>query len=122
MANMDKIKEILDNLDTDEIIDIHNEYCRQINAMDDYIYRMDEIEDVLYGESVRSILLKVHNGHEFNPNDDYFYFNGYANLESFSYHSENSNSNIYTSDIARWIVDNEDSLGCDEIQELLDEE
>lgn len=122
MTKLAQIEEVLEQMETDEIVEIHNLYCQEIKAMDDYIYSMDSIADVLYGEDIQRVLLMVHNGHEFNPNDNYFYFNGYGNLESFSYHSDNSNSNIYTSEIARWIVKNEDSLGCDEIQDILEEE
>lgn len=50
---------------------------------------------------------------DFNPNHDYFHFNGYGNFES----TDCPIDWIYPGDIARVIVDRECSFENDEIQE-----
>jgi hypothetical protein len=119
MTTVERVEEVLATKGTEDIVEIHNEYCRAINSMDDWIYSMDEIDEILYGEEPHRILLMQFNGHEFNPNDDYFYFNGYGNLESFN-NFEDWNSNVYISDIARYIVSSGNDFGCYDIEEALE--
>lgn len=68
---------------------------------DDRYYSMDELDDLYSGESASEILFRAFYGHDddtwtknrngekeyspFNPNRDYFYFNGYGNLVSSNY-------------------------------------
>lgn len=47
------------------------------------LYDMDMFDDIMNGFEPMEIALKTYYGN-FNPNDDYFRFNGYANLESLS--------------------------------------
>ena len=47
----------------------------------------------------------------------YFWFNGYGNLES----SDFLPDVVFPSDIARYIVDNDEDFGDDEIREVLDD-
>lgn len=98
---IDNIQAFLEDLRTEELVDIHNEYCSANNYMDDYVYRMSDFDMVFEGESQWECVRKAYFGERFNPTDEYFYFNGYANLESFDYHSEHSNSNIYTYELAK---------------------
>lgn len=44
-------------------------------------YYMEDFDDVMQGYTPTEIASKIFYG-EFNPNDNYFRFNGYANLES----------------------------------------
>lgn len=120
MTRYEKIESALENMDTAEIIAIHNEYCEAANNMDDYIYSMEEFDEIMDGERPWNIASNCFYGHYFCPADDYFRFNGYANLESFNFAPE-GNSGVYISDIARHIDRNDDALNCDEIQEILDE-
>lgn len=43
MTRYEAIKEALDNMNTADIIAIHNQYCDESNNMDDYIYDMGGI-------------------------------------------------------------------------------
>ena len=120
MTRYERIKEILDNMDTAEIIAVHNEYCNESNRMDNYIYSMAEFDEICDSMEPWEIARTCYYG-EFRPCDDYFRFNGYGNFESFDYWKEES-SGIYTDDIAEFIDNEENALYCDEIQEILDEE
>lgn len=120
MTRYEKIKSVLENMDTAEIIAIHNEYCDTTNNMDEYIYEMSEFDEIMCNMSPWEIARACFYGHEFCPAHDYFRFNGYANLESFDF-APDGNSGIYISDIARYIDLENDALDNDEIQEILDE-
>lgn len=120
MMRYDQIKEVLENMDTVDIITIHNEYCDATNNMDDYIYNMSDFDEIMGNMTPWEIARACFYGNEFCPAHDYFRFNGYANLESFDFAPE-GNSGIYVSDIAKYIDENEDALGNDEIQEIFDE-
>lgn len=47
------------------------------------LYDMDMFDDIMNGFEPMDIALKSHFGN-FNPNDEFFRFDGYANLESLS--------------------------------------
>lgn len=47
------------------------------------LFDMDMFDEIMNGFEPMEIALKTYFGN-FNPNDDYFRFNGYANLESLS--------------------------------------
>ena len=102
MTRYEKIKSVLEGMDTAEIIAVHNEYCNETNNMDDYIYAMCEFDEIMNGMEPWEIARACFYGHEFCPAHDYFRFNGYANLESFDFAPE-GNSGIYISDIADYI-------------------
>lgn len=62
-----------------------NEYCENNSYYDDMIYSMDEFDELMEGRSPHEIARMVFYGHDFNPNYDWFWFNGYGNLESSDY-------------------------------------
>lgn len=45
------------------------------------LYNMDDFDMVMEGYTPTEVVQRTFFG-DFNPNDDYFYFNSYANLES----------------------------------------
>ena len=47
------------------------------------VYDMEMFNEIMSGFEPMDIALKIYFGN-FNPNDEYFRFNGYANLESLS--------------------------------------
>ena len=57
------------------------EYLEDTNYMDDYIYSMDDFNELHYGVDAWEIARRIHFG-EFNPTDDYWMYNGYGNLVS----------------------------------------
>ena len=90
--------------------------------MDDYIYFMDSFDEIMDGMTPWEIARAAFYGNRFNPCDDYFYFNGYGNLESFAHADDADGEVIFTGDIAEYIVRTGDALGNDEISEILEEE
>jgi hypothetical protein len=68
--------------------DLLVEVCEELDGWDGFLgddrcYSMDEIDEIL-GDRKPSELLNMVSSY-FNYNDDYFYFNGYGNLESCDY-------------------------------------
>ena len=45
------------------------------------LYNMDDFDTIMEGYTPTEVVQRTFFG-DFNPNGDYFYFNGYANLES----------------------------------------
>ncbi|MDO4800926.1 MAG: hypothetical protein Q4A15_02050 [Prevotellaceae bacterium] len=111
------IKEYLYSLNDDELVNVHNAYCDNYGCMDDYIFNMEDIEDILYGTDKWELLRMAFYGN-FNPNDDYFGFNGYGNLISFGY-AENLHGYISFEDLADYAVNNDCMLEDTTIYEIL---
>ena len=118
MEKREKLVEYINSMKTDEIVELHNSYCEAAGYEDDRIYSMDELDELLEGRTPMDILLRGFYG-DFNPRHAFFWFNGYGNLESADYMS---GTPISAEDIADYILSKEDSLGNDEIQEILDDE
>ena len=118
MEKRQKLVDYINSMGVEEKIALHNSYCDAVNCMDDWIYSMDELDEVLDGRTPTNILERAFYG-RFSPNDSFFWFNGYANLGSASWAEELP---IFAIDIANYILSEKDSLGNDEIQEILDEE
>ena len=120
MNEMEKRKKLVDyinDMGIEEKIALHNSYCDAANCMDDCIYTMDEMEEILYGVDTWKLVNMMRYGN-FDFNDDFWQINGYGNLDSY----DALGLPVYAEDIADYILLKEDSLGNDEIQEILDEE
>ena len=118
MEKKQKIVDYINDMNEAEMVELHNSYCDAANCMDGYIYSTEELNEVLEGRTPVDILQRAFYG-RFNPNDAFFWFNGYANLESASWAD---NLPIFASDIANYILSKEDGLGNDKIKEMLEEE
>ena len=121
MNEMEKRKKLVDyinSMNTDEIVALHNDYCDAAGYEDDRIYSMDELDEFFSCSKPRWILERAFYG-KFNPRHKYFRFNNSYNLESADYIFEMP---ISVDEIADYILSEEDSLGNDEIQEILDTE
>ena len=113
-----KIVDYIDSMNNDEAIELHNRYCEAAGYEEDCIYGMWDLDEILDGRTPTDMLCMSFHG-SFNPHHSFFWFNGYGNLESADYLG---GTPIYAEDIADYILSAEDSLGNDEIQEMLDEE
>ena len=121
MNEMEKRKKLVDyinSMKTDEIVALHNDYCAAAGYEDDRIYSMHELDELLEGRTPTDILSMGFYG-DFRPHHDFFWFNGYGNLKTADYVTDMP---IFAIDIANYILSEEDSLGNDEIQEILDTE
>ena len=120
MNEMEKRKKLVDYINgmgIEEKIALHNAYCDAANCMDDCIYSMDEMEEILGGVDTWELIRMVQFG-DFDCTKDFWNFNGYGNLVSYNA----LELPICAEDIADYILSEKDSLGNDEIQEILDDE
>ena len=112
-----KIVDYINSMNDDEIVELHNTYCDAANCMDDCIYTMEDMQEVLYCVQPWELARMVQFG-DFDCTKDFWTFNGYGNLVSYNAWE----LPVYAEDIADFILWKEDSLGNDEIQEMLDTE
>lgn len=120
LTRNDRIMECLENMDSYDLVYLHNQYCEATNCPDDYIYLMEEFDEIMSSEEPWEIARKCFYGHEFNPNHEWFYFNRYGNLESFDWIHDGTP--IYREEIADYIDQNDNPLDNDEIAAILDGE
>ena len=109
------IKNIIEDMDESDAVALHNEYCYETNNYDDEIIEMERFDEICEGMTPSDIANHIFYG-DFNPNHDYFHYNGYGNFESTDYPTDW----IYPGDIAREVVDRECAFENDEIQEEID--
>ena len=109
---VEAIKNIIEDMDASDAVALHNEWCYETNNYDDEIIEMERFDE---GMTPSDIARSITYG-DFNPNHDYFHFNGYGNFES----TRCPTDWIYPEDIAREVVDCEKSFENDEIQEEID--
>lgn len=77
----ERIKEIIEEMSTEDKVALWNEYCDLEHRFDDRIYSMEEFDEIMSGREPLDIIRTCYLG-DFNPTHEYFWFNGYANLES----------------------------------------
>ena len=76
---------------------------------------MDDIETILGNVPVRNVLFDVYEG-DFNPNNNYFYYDENGNLHSFNDLTDEFNINP----LADYCITEDDDLGIEEIRKALD--
>lgn len=116
MKTQNEIKEYLENLSDSELLSLWNEY-RRVNCYDGDIYDMDEFDEICGNINPSDLACKIFYG-KFNPNDTYFIFNGYENLESSNYLDDF----IDIDELAQHICDNDDDLEDYDLRNFLDED
>ena len=111
---------LLDNMD------VTGYMVREINAWGGRLehleyFDMEELDLVLEGYTPSEVANRIFYG-DFNPNDEYFRFNTYANLESANNWDIEEEYRDYISEIASYIVEYKDNIDIyDEgLQEILD--
>ena len=112
-----KLVDYINGMGVDEKIALHNTYCDAANCMDDCIYTMDEMEEILDGMDTWKLVDMMRYGN-FDFQNDFWGFNGYGNLDSYNAWE----LPIYAEDIADYVLLRGDSLGNDEIQYILEED
>ena len=112
---VEAIKNIIKDMDDSDAVALHNEYCYETNNYDDEIIEMERFDEICEGMTPSKIACSIVYG-DFNPNHDYFHYNGYGNFES----TDCPTDWIYPGDIAREVVDRECAFENDEIQEEID--
>ena len=118
MKRYELIKQYLEEQDNDTLVTIWNEHAREC-CPDDEIFPMDDINEILCGQSAEWLLDRMYYG-DFKPCEDFFRFNGYGNLESCMYC--NVTDWIFISDLAQYIDEEENDLGDEGLAEILEAE
>lgn len=84
---------------------------------EDFIYNMDDFDDIMNGYSPSRLVSMIFYGssfrynfenENFNPNDDYFTFDGYGNLQSISGYEIADYLTLYEKEIIEHIMECED--------------
>lgn len=112
-----KLVDYINDMGVEEKIALHNSYCDAAGYTDDYIYKMEELETVLAGVEKWTIVNMIRFG-DFDFTKDFWAINRYANLDSYGAWE----LPIFASDIADYILWEEDALGNDEIKYILEED
>lgn len=140
MSRVDEIKdEILEYFEENEtefneVIEELDSWCGYLG--DDRIFYMEELDELYYDMKPVDVLYRAFYGHdddtystdsrgdreygEFNPNRNYFYFNGYGNLVSTDFKDYSSQLDM---DFVEKVIDEANNLGTlpDEVWELIKE-
>ena len=106
-ADKDEIKEILEDLDNYELLRIWNEFANY-----DTVFTSEEFDEICSGMTPTEIAMKSFCG-DFNPNHDFWTFNGYENFKSSDYLTDL----IYLDDLADDICDNYNTYDNEELEE-----
>jgi hypothetical protein len=93
---------MLNDMNDEESIELWNEYCEDYNDPDGRIYPNDEEFFSLFGD-VMEVVRAISYG-DYNFSDNYVYFNGYGNLETFNYYG-GKDCPVSQSDLINWLID-----------------
>ena len=85
------------------------------------VYYMEDLDYYLEGHTPSEILNKMFYG-DFNPNDSYFRFNAYGNLESFNEWDLEERYKMYIDEIIEALLNNIDYVGIydDKLKEMIE--
>lgn len=112
----EKIDEYIYDLRDEQKMWLWNEYCDRAGYSDDAVYSFDE-ETINEMFSSPYDALRASYFGTVSFNDNYFKFNGYANLET-----GDIDDLADFDDMIDYIIDNDDDLGEPDIREIIDEE
>ena len=117
-TTIQQITDIINDMNEAELIQLNNEYCEAVNYRDNEIYDNDEYFFATYFENDTIGAVRAVSYGNYNYSHNYVKFNGYGNLESFSYFSTNDLcENVET--MAEYIADNlQDFTQFDNIEEI----
>ena len=83
MTREEAITTYVENLIGDDLAYLLQHINEYDGNFDDCVYYdMDSFDEFLYGHTPLEIAQMIFYGGEFNPNDEYFHFDAYGNLES----------------------------------------
>ena len=115
MTKREKLFDYINGMNDYDLVELHNSYCKTAGHEEYRIYKTKDLEEVLEGVDQREIFRMILLG-AFDSKKDFWGFNGYGNIDSYNAWE----LQIYASDIAYYILSAGDSLGNDEIKEILD--
>ena len=113
----EELEELLEGMADDDVVAIWNQYCDACNYMDEYIYYTSDFDDLMSGKSPSEVVEDLSSG--FSLNDEYMTYTIYG-FASFNYVGDDA-CPIYISDLAEYILDNDEDFDNDEVRDFLDE-
>ena len=139
MTREEAIRNYVEHISKGELVELMQHMTAYDGCFEDEIYYdMDEFDEFMSNYSPMEIAQMVFFGGDFNPNDDYFRFTAYGNLESANwrdvevdtedlvgdivYHLVNSYSGDTPWATLDYLVDADDDALFDEDYEEVDEE
>lgn len=102
------IEALIEAQEENVLISLWNRFLEDEARYDDSIYNMEDFEEITSGWKPLEAISRAFYG-DFNPNDNYFAFNGYGNLVSFDY-VDDENCPICAYDMVYWFDENKDDL------------
>lgn len=81
MTKRERLIDLLQEMNYSELVLLHNDYCAAIDDFDNQIYVIEQFDEIFEGVAPFDISLRIFYG-DFNPNYEYFKFNGYGNIKS----------------------------------------
>ena len=112
-----KVNNTLWELKDNELVSVWNEFCDRNSYTEDHIYSMDEFDEHYRDSTPSDIVNDI--DPNFDTGDDFFRPTQYGTV---SFTTATDNIDKYElGDLSNYIVDNLDALGCEELQEIIDE-
>lgn len=118
MTKREKLIDLIQEMNKPDAISLHNDYCYETSNFDDEIFDIDRLEEICDGRDAWWLACRIFYG-DFNPNYDYLKFNGYGNLQSIA--TYNVLDYIDESEIADYIIENDEDFCNNDIRCILDE-
>lgn len=115
------LQDYFDNLDTADLVSLWNRYTDEANRMDDYIYSMNDFDEMHDGMKPWDIVRAAYYSGKFCPAHDWYWYNAYGNLVSSDWPEMEGDSPYYLDEIIDYIIDEDNDLGNSDIRALLDE-
>lgn len=116
----ERIKEIIEEMSTEDKVTLWNNYCDAGNMYNDEIYFMEDFDEIMEGKNPWEVARCCFFG-DFNPAHNYFWFNAYENLESDDW-IDGEKSPFYIDELVDYIIENEEDFGNDDIAKVLEGE
>lgn len=117
-SRRDRIKEVLEDMATEEVVNLWNEYCDRTYYTDDKVYPIESFNDFLSGQTPLAIVGIVEEGSVCST-DEYFWMDGLGHFHSADYADEIDVIDL--DDLAEYMNDYETSLDNSTIQDVFDE-
>ena len=105
MTREQAIATYVENLSKGELVELLQHMNGYDSCFDDCVYYdMAEFDELLDGYTPMEIAQRIFFGGDFNPNDDFFRFNAYDNLESADWHAVEAEAEDLKDDIIDHLV------------------
>lgn len=109
MTREEAISNYVEHLNGDDLVYLLQHMTSYDGCFDDAIYYdMDEFDEFLSNATPSEIAQMIFFGDDFNPNDEYFRFNAYGNLESADWHDVVAEAEDLVDDIIDHLVNHYD--------------